>query len=428
MPVSKKVDDGRSANKRSTTERISIDMGGRALTLWRWTEKAKSTGKNWQVRCAFDGKTFQISTGEEDIKKAREFAKSWYGGFISRKGMGIPIENNPEKLDILAEKYFETCRKLAEKGVRHRNFSKDKEIRYKNYISPFLGKDLVHQITTQRIYSWLKWRERTRVQTINLPAGEIKREVEIIRGILNEGVSLGLIDDLPKFPPSLKIAMMITKQTNTRTYFNSKQVIQIIESASKRILEAEQYILNPTEKGGNWTKIRNDREYLYHYIIWLAGTGMRPEEVQKIKLKDINQYPEKDKNKSFLSINVKGKTGDRKVVARNYVYKTFIKMLDYSNWKDMKPDDVLFPRSPSTGFNALLNELQLKTDSNGNKRDAKSLRHYYISQAIANGQDIFKISIQVGVSPDVIKKHYASHMTSIQFKDEWIDNGINKLL
>ncbi len=61
-------------------------MGGRALTLWRWTARAKSTGLNWQVRCYLDGATRQISTDEEDIKRARKASIDWYasGTFLNQ--------------------------------------------------------------------------------------------------------------------------------------------------------------------------------------------------------------------------------------------------------------------------------------------------------------------------------------------------------
>lgn len=419
MPLPKKKIDGRSQRSTGTTERISLDMGGRVLTLWRWTDKAKSSGRNWQARCRFQGKAIQRSTKEEDIKKAREFAITWYAGILTRHNSNIPLANEPQKFLVVAESYLKQCENLVKQKKRHATHAKDARIRYKNYLYPFFEHNYVYEITTPRINAWLRWRQDYRVKSQELRIGALKKEITLLKAILNEAVSEGLIDKLPDFPPSIKVETISTKKPPARTYFNSAEYNKLLQVSQKRVKEAKGLVDNPPATGGNYPKIYRDRQYLHHYMIFLAGTGMRPGEAQRVQAKDITEFPSETYNENYLSINVRGKRSDRTVISKYSAYFAY-KNLRRDVYPNLKPEDYIFPVSPHTGFRALLTEAGLRTNAKGEVRDSKSFRHFYIMKALADGQDIWTVSVQCDVSPDVIKKHYARHMTSQQFKDELI--------
>ena len=419
MPICKKENDGRSANSKGTTEWYSIDMGGRVLSLWRWTDKAKSTSRNWQARCHFDKKVIQKSTREEDIKKAREIAKIWYGGLISRHAQGIPVENDPKMFSQIATTYLERCENLVKQKKRNLTYAKDAKIRYNNYLLPFFKKNYVYEITPPKINAWLKWREDYRIKSPKLMIGELRKELTLLRAILNEAVGEGIIDRLPDFPPSVRVETISTKKTPARTYFNSKEMTELLKVSRKRIKEAKELVDHPTPKGGNYPKIYRDRIYLHQYIIFLAGTGMRPGEAQRIRAKDVEEIKSDNDVDCHLSIDVVGKRGDRKVISKYSAYFAF-QNLKKNVFPNIKPDDLLFPVSPYTGLRALLTEAGLRENNKGETRDAKSFRHYYIMKALADNQNIWMLSVQCDVDPSVIKNHYARHMTSQQFKGELI--------
>lgn len=420
MPVSTKKEDGRSKNSKGTTEWITLDMGGRALSIWRWTDNAKSKSRFWQVRCQFEKRIIQKSTGEEDIRQAREFAKTWYGGLLSRHQAGIPVKNEPMKFGEVAKSYFKRCERLVREKKRHKNYAKDAQIRYKNYLLPFFKKNFVYEINTPRINAWMKWREDHRIKTTDLRAGELKKELAILRAILNEAVGEGLIPNLPVFPPSIRVETISTKKTPARTYFNSKEMTKLLDLSRKRIKEAKQLVDNPPKTGGNYPKIYKDRIYLHNYIIFLAGTGMRPGEAQRVKHKDIREFKEDKDEDCHLSIDVIGKRGDRKVISKYGAYFAYQKLKKDVCPKDFKANDIVFPVSPVEGLKSLLIAAKLRENNKGERRDAKSFRHYYIMKALADGQDAWMLSVQCDVDPTIIKQHYARHMTSQQFKDELI--------
>jgi len=427
MSVSRTTLDGRSINSKGTTERITLDMGGRALTLWKWTEKSQCKSNSWQARCFLDGRTRQISTREEDIKRAKQEALSWYGNLISGNNHYHIVSGNPNKFEQVAASYIERCENLVRHGKRHKTFAKDIQIRYKNYLEPFFRNDSIDQITTPRMNAWLRWRGNQRISTQLLLTAELRKEITILRAMLNEAVSDGIIKELPTFPPSIRVETISTKKTPARTYFNGEEIHQLLTLARKRIVETRLLVENPPVKGGNYQKILRDREYLLFYIYWLCGTGMRPGEAQRVKLKHITEHTCEVKTKNYLSIDVIGKRGDRQVITKHYLYSVFQDIKIFFK-AQLKQDDLLFPISPVNGLKSLLIAANLRENSRGERRDAKSFRHYYIMQALADGSSPWMLSVQCDVDPTIIKKHYARHMTPQQYKDELIRSSINKLI
>lgn len=67
-------------------------------------------------------------------------------------------------------------------------------------------------------------------------------------------------------------------------------------------------------------------------------------------------------------------------------------------------------------LNALLDAANLKTDHRGRKRGAYSFRHFYISQQLRAGVEVFALARNTGTSPDMIDKFYGQ-VDVEQFKD-----------
>src|SRR5262249_7784414 len=77
-----------------------------------------------------------------------------------------------------------------------------------------------------------------------------------------------------------------------------------------------------------------------------------------------------------------------------------------------KPEtiDLLFPISHREMFNAVLDELDLKTDREGLPRTAYSLRHTYICMRLTNGADPYQVANNCRTSVDMINKYYGTHV------------------
>ena len=61
-------------------------------------------------------------------------------------------------------------------------------------------------------------------------------------------------------------------------------------------------------------------------------------------------------------------------------------------------------------MNAVLDELGLKNDRDGQVRSAYSLRHTYICMRLMEGADIYQIAKNCRTSVEMIEKFYASHI------------------
>lgn len=58
----------------------------------------------------------------------------------------------------------------------------------------------------------------------------------------------------------------------------------------------------------------------------------------------------------------------------------------------------------------MLDELDLKTDRDGNPRTAYSLRHTYICLRLMEGADIYQVAKNCRTSVEMIEKFYAAHI------------------
>jgi integrase len=74
------------------------------------------------------------------------------------------------------------------------------------------------------------------------------------------------------------------------------------------------------------------------------------------------------------------------------------------------PEDHVFPGDQVKLFNRILDKAKLKTDRDGNKRTAYSLRHTYICMRLMEGADIYQIAKNCRTSVEMIEKFYAAHI------------------
>src|SRR5437879_634476 len=78
--------------------------------------------------------------------------------------------------------------------------------------------------------------------------------------------------------------------------------------------------------------------------------------------------------------------------------------------KTAQPTDLVFGKIQRELLNAVLDELYLKRDRDGNLRTAYSLRHTYICMRLMEGADIYQIAKNCRTSVEMIEKYYASHI------------------
>tara|TARA_Y100000034_G_C6870869_1_gene397587 strand:+ start:351 stop:1682 length:1332 start_codon:yes stop_codon:yes gene_type:complete len=423
--------DGRSKRygDKKTTERHLVRVDDKVLTFWRYTKNSHTSSKNWYVRCFFDGKIRQVSTKTDDLKKSKQVGKKWYGLMLSRMDIGISsdrLHKDPHLFVEVGYSLLEEYKDSVERKTRNPSYYKDHLLNFRNYIEPFFKNDYIENVDTPRLVEWERWRRRRRIKSSELTSNRLKKEYTTIFSILKYGVELGFIQTLCMKPTTLSKQLTSTKRTPSRTTFTWKEYKKLLSVSRKRISESKKkFELQKKLKkqkgkksfGGGWENIYKQRRYLHYFIILLSNTGVRPGELLRVKHKDIKIKKSRKQTNCHLEISVKGKKSDRTVISKYGGYFGYLSLIE-NICPDFDDDDLLFPYSPRNSMKELLEECGLRYSSNGDRRDSKSLRHFYIMTSIVNGISTDVLTVQCDVSPTIMRQHYSRHLEPVMFREE----------
>lgn len=165
---------------------------------------------------------------------------------------------------------------------------------------------------------------------------------------------------------------------------------------------------------------------LRNYVLFLANTGVR-HGTEALGLRWRNIEWQESRGEQYLIVNVDGKTRKRSAVARDRVESYLDRQsklnpaLSYDSFSDLlsaKSEEHVFTTrlgqvaniaSLNRAFNALLDELDMKTDAGGKARTLYSWRHYYATRDLGRGISTHELSRQMGNSTAMLDKHYSKY-------------------
>lgn len=168
---------------------------------------------------------------------------------------------------------------------------------------------------------------------------------------------------------------------------------------------------------------RYQRELLRNYLLFMANSGLRPNEARQLIWRDVRT--EKDvSGKTVLVVEIAEttKTGARTVVCRDgaEVYLDRLRAIS----KHDGPDDLVFcgaDGEPIDNFNktfhSVLARIGLLKDRWGKTRTVYSLRHFYCTEALLSGVPIHVLAKNLGTSIAYIEQHYSHVLTLMQAKE-----------
>jgi len=148
-------------------------------------------------------------------------------------------------------------------------------------------------------------------------------------------------------------------------------------------------------------------EQLHDKILFLANTGLRPDEANRLEYRDVKIVKDEGTGQEILEIEVRGKRGVGYCKSTSGAVWPFKRMVARNK---PKPTDGVFPVDHKKQFNALLDKTDLKLDRDGNRRTLYSLRHSYICFRLLEGADIYQVAKNCRTSVEMIEKHYAVHL------------------
>ena len=365
----------------------------------------RNDSRFWLCRFYADGKYKVKTTGETDLREARDFAENWYDDLRYKQRHGISIHQ--KTFDFVASEYLDYQKTLVANYLRSRKsgtIKKTGRITGK-YRTPRQAKDYGYRINALR-----KYFSKYEIGTIKL--NDIENYVDermkscSMTTVDYDLIALGLVMQfaerkeyikyIPKFPK------LDVSTTNPRPAFTIEEWHALLDASQERI------------KSAVGSKLIKQREQLHDFMVFSVHTGMRVNEVLSTKFKQCKIDKNKDGELCLIIKNVVGKNDVRNVVGLVGAVRAYERLKQRN---EPNPGDLLFPEHHRDQFNSLLKSTGMKTDSLGNVRNARSFRSTYIMFRLIYGTPIKDIATNCGNSSTVIDKYYAKYITSKDLKD-----------
>lgn len=342
----------------------------------------------WQCSTFLAGKNRRVSTKKESLSDAKHFAGEWYFGLMGQHKDGEL--KRPGHAFMKAAEAFAAEYPVMTEGQRSPNYVRDHLSRIRVHLEPFFGKLDVEDIDSSKVQEY----RLSRLNADPKPsASTLNHEMVTLRLILKTARRLGWIDTLPDLSAPYRGSTKIKR----RAWFSPEDYKRLYTRTREKAKAAQ-------GKAWQWSA-----EQLHDYVLFMANTGIRPDEANNLEFRDVEITDDDATGETILTIEVRGKRGIGYCKSTAGAVLPFKRLVERNN---PHSNDKIFPANHKKAFNKILNELDLKTDRDGQRRTAYSLRHTYICFRLMEGADIYQIAKNCRTSVEMIEKHYASHIAN----------------
>ncbi len=368
---------------------------------------------HWQCSCTVAGRQKRTTTKEESLARAKDVARDWYLGLMGKYRAG---ELKPGKtFKEAADRFMDEFETITQ-GQRSPVYVQGHKDRLRNHLIPFFGDKVLADITPglvqdYRIHRMKNGRKaRARADGSRLvsppptssewkapspskpPArSTLHQELVCLRQVLKTANRHRWIDYLP----DLSTPYGGSGKISHRAWFSPEEYKTLYQATRERAQ-------NPKKE--RW---RRECENLHDYVLLMVNTGLRPDEALRLEFRDVAIVTDDSTGERILEIAVRGKRGVGWCKSMSGAVMPFRRL---KSRNDGQPTDRLFPSLQRELFNAILDELGLKKDREGQSRTFYSLRHTYICLRLMEGADIYQIAKNCRTSVEMIETFYASHI------------------
>ncbi len=355
---------------------------------------------NWHCETRLGGRKLRKSTGQSDLGKAGKVAEDWYftvrGGQTSAPAIqssstaGSPdASEGPTFADAAA--VFEQEYVTLTEGQRNESYVRDHMARLANHLIPFFGREPIRSISAGRIQDYRLMRLKPRKDKPLPSASTLNHEIVTLRHVMKTALRRGWIDHLPDFSaPYAK-----SKKVSHRAWFSPEEYKQFYQATRARA------------KALQGTRHQYAAEQFHDYVLFMANTGLRPDEANRLEYRDVEIMRDEDTGEKIALVQVRGKRGVGLCKSMPGAVFPFQRLVARNQ---PQPTDLVFPQNHKKLFNRVLNDLGLKFDRDGNPRTSYSLRHTYICLRLLEGADIYQVAKNCRTSVEMIERHYAVHL------------------
>ncbi len=348
----------------------------------------RDNSRFWQCSTFLNGKNRRTSTKEESLKLAKDFAEDWY---LTLRGKHSRGELPNERTFALAGAQFLSEFEAETMGERNPKCLKNHQNHLRLHLLPFMGSLGLPEITTTKVQEYRVSRMQSSYRGKPPAAATIQKEIVTLRMTLKAAVRHGWLN----FLPDLSAPYRSTGKVSHRGWFSPDEYKMLYEAT------------RANAKAMVNTNHRYLAEQLHDKVLFMANTGIRPDEANWLEYRDVEIVEDDATGETILEIEVRGKRGVGYCKSTTGAVRPFQRMIERNQ---PEPTDRLFPVDHKKQFNRILEETKLKFDREGNRRTLYSLRHSYISFRLLEGADIYQIAKNCRTSVEMIEKHYAVHL------------------
>jgi integrase len=362
-------------------------MGGK-LHVYR-----RENSDKWQCSAYFSGKNWRKSTNEESLAHAKDFAQDWYLDLMGKSRAGVLKVGKTFKQ--AADQFLLEFEAITA-GERSPQYLVIIKQVLRVHLLPFFGDKLVSEIMPGLVQEYRIHRMTSRVdKKTGLPKrparATLHMEIVTLRQVIKAAYRHGWLPYLPDLSTPYKASGKIAH----RAWFSPEEYKRLYQATRERIKTAE----NAYRK--------KKREDFHDYVLFMANTGLRPDESARLEFRDVAIVTDEATGERILEIEVRGKRGVGYCKSMTGAVMPFERLRKRNK---PKPTDKIFGKTPRCILNAVLDELDLKFDRDGNRRTAYSLRHTYICLRLMEGADIYQVAKNCRTSVEMIETFYASHI------------------
>ncbi len=246
----------------------------------------------WQCSTYLAGKNRRVSTKEKALSRAKDFAEGWY---LELRGKHRRGEVKNEKTFRQAAKQFMREFEALAGGSRNPEYVQGHRNRLRVHLLPFLGQMGLSEITSGVIQEYRIHRHERGIQERGkAPArSTLHQEMVVLRQVLKTAARHGWLGALPDMTAPYQVAGKVVR----RAWFSPTEYKQLYTATRRRAKK-------PKSERYRW-----HGEQLHDLVLFMANTGLRPDEVIRLEHRDVTIVEDDDSGETILEIEVRGKRG-----------------------------------------------------------------------------------------------------------------------
>jgi integrase len=360
----------------------------------------------WQCRISVPNATGYVrrTTGFADEFEARRFAEELYEELRVQKHDGSAIQK--PKFEKVFVQFKDRYQKEAVSARRYNEIVDTIE----RYGLPFFKGTTIDSINNAVMQEFMNWRRSNGKRAVSSSA-TINKDLGSLKTFFKWVFRNGFVDRPIEFDrPKIK--------QNRRTHFDTSDWTKLTRFLREWVKQGR------TGRGGGKG---GERILLTNYVLILANTGIRVGEARMLRWRDVQS--DKDQSGSpIVVLSVKGKTGEREVIARNFAVKDYFDriraMREAEISRKVKGDEFVFCNregepigSFKKGFQNMTAKAGVEHDTYGRRRTIYSLRHTYATFRLREGTHHFHLAQNMGTSVKMLEEYYG-HVHSRDVAEE----------